>query len=524
MGRWVNLKTESIEPTYARCSDGARLNRSREPRVLTAALILTLSWAALRPAHAAEHSTIESTTHPQPIRASKFVAHDSTATRGHRSDGSVGSATVPHGSVEARAIRWPEGTEVVRFENVEGILLIVASLRSSDGVDTAGTLALDTGAGYLALDRELAVHLGVSDSVGPPGRVDVAERPLTRLAIGGLEVDQVSPVLVIEGEVIRRVTDRPVLGLLGQRPLSDRAVWIDFDSSRVALIPIDNEVARDEGGHAMAGGDAAVRITASRHDLSTVLVDGDHAVPFRLVGDGKIVVDAMVSNPTPPATAGPLRLIVDTGATKSVFFEDSLARRVPGSGRWHWLRGLSVPTLVGNSSAAVAMVPMLTIGTSGDPVRQIDTDVAVLRSELSTSLSAVTGLSIDGLLGSGFLQHYRVIIDYPHQVLWLAPRHVRVVGRPYEYSHVGVQIERRDGALKIVAVAEGSPAANAGIIAGDEITDVNGIPAHSEFANTELGVVRATRMLEGPPGTRVTLSVRHGDRVRTYHLVRRRLL
>jgi C-terminal processing protease CtpA/Prc len=87
-----------------------------------------------------------------------------------------------------------------------------------------------------------------------------------------------------------------------------------------------------------------------------------------------------------------------------------------------------------------------------------------------------------------------------------------------------VQIERREGALKIVAVAEGSPAANAGITAGDEITEVNGIPAHSEFANTELGVVRATRMLEGPPGTRVTLSVRHGDQVRTYHLVRRRLL
>jgi predicted aspartyl protease len=470
--------------------------------------------------------TSESTPHPQPVHAHKVVARDSTAKERHRSIGSAGNAT---GSDEgvcdgAHAIRWPEGTEVVPFENVEGILLITARLRSSDGTDTMGTLALDTGAGYLALDRELAVHLGVSDSVGPPGRVDLAERPLTRLAIGGLEVDQVSPVLVIEGEVIRRVTDRPVLGLLGQRPLSDRAVWIDFDSSRVALIPVDNEVAHDEGGHAVTGGDAAARISASRRDLSTVLVDGDHAIPFRLVGDGKMVVDAMVSNPTPPATAGPLRLIVDTGATKSVFFEDSLARRVPESGRWHWLRGLSVPTLVGNSSAAVAMVPTLTIGTSADPVRQNDTDVAVLHSELSASLSAVTGISIDGLLGSGFLQHYRVIIDYPHQVLWLAPRHVRVVGRPYEYSHVGVQIERREGVLKIVAVAEGSPAANAGITIGDEITEVNGIPAHSEFANTELGVVRATRMLEGPPGTRVTLSVRHGDQVRTYHLVRRRLL
>src|SRR5215470_2045191 len=59
-------------------------------------------------------------------------------------------------------IPWPAGTEVIRFENIEGIILLQGTLRGVVPPDTSGPLALDTGAGYLALDAALARRLGLA--------------------------------------------------------------------------------------------------------------------------------------------------------------------------------------------------------------------------------------------------------------------------------------------------------------------------------------------------------------------------
>lgn len=423
---------------------------------------------------------------------------------------------------------WPEGTEVVRFENVEGVLLIKVGLRGANGVDTSGVVALDTGAGFLALDRELAQRLGLSDSVAPHSSIHLAERALPRFSIGRFEMDQVSPVLIVDGRVVRRVTDRPVLGLLGQRPIGLRAIWIDFDTNTMALVPVTDRArhASDAADvRAFASEEISHRVESSRRSLPGLLGARARAIPFQLAGDGKIVVRAHLANPRLPELSGALNLIVDTGATKTVLFEDSLANLVRGSGEWPALRGLTVPTLVGNSDAHVALVPALELEADSGSVRQLGVDVVVLRTELSHALSSVTGLPIHGLLGSGFLQRYRVVIDYPARVLWLTARSARIAGRPYEYSHVGLQLERWDAALRVVAVAEGSPAARAGISVGDEIVSVNGLAVRGgQSGRVAPDVGRVTRLLEGPPGTRVILTVRHAGTVRTYRLIRRRLL
>lgn len=418
----------------------------------------------------------------------------------------------------------------MQFENVEGIVLIDVGLHGVSGADTSGSVALDTGAGFLALDRELAQGLGLSDSVAPDASIQLAARALPRLRIGRFELDQVSPVLIVDGRVVRRVTDRPVLGLLGQRPLSSRAVWIDFDTRTLALVPVPARSMNPGNASApeirgATSEDPARRVDSSRQGLRGLLGTRARAIPFRLEGDGKIVVRARLSSPRLPELSSPLNLIVDTGATKTVLFEDSLAELVHGSSEWRALRGLSVPTLVGNSEARVALVPALELEADSGAVRQLAVDAVVLRTELSGALSSVTGLSIHGLLGSGFLQRYRVVIDYPDRILWLTPRSERIAGRPYEYSHPGLQIERWDAALRVVAVAEGSPAARAGISVGDEITSVNGLAVSGgRTARPTPDVARVTRLLEGPPGTRVTVTLRRGETLRTYRLIRRRLL
>jgi S1-C subfamily serine protease len=215
-----------------------------------------------------------------------------------------------------------------------------------------------------------------------------------------------------------------------------------------------------------------------------------------------------------------MTLVVDTGATKCVFFEKALAEVAPKATRWRTLRGLAAPTLTGVSRTRLVRVPSLEITTAAVTHEVEGIDAAVLPSDdLAAVLSRAVGESVDGLLGYSFLKRHRVAIDYPHRVLWLDPLpESEWNDRPYEYTQVGLQLERAGGAVRVMAVAENSPAASAGIGPGDEIVSIDGKPAASG------DVLSLTRQLEGASGTHVELRVRRRDVERTYRLVRRSLL
>jgi carboxyl-terminal processing protease len=74
------------------------------------------------------------------------------------------------------------------------------------------------------------------------------------------------------------------------------------------------------------------------------------------------------------------------------------------------------------------------------------------------------------------------------------------------------------GAIRIYAVAQGSPAARAGLRAGDELVAIDGASA----SGTD--VVSVARRLEGPPGSALVLTLRRGQRQWSRRLVRRQLL
>jgi membrane-associated protease RseP (regulator of RpoE activity) len=436
--------------------------------------------------------------------------------------------------IESAAIRWPAGTEVLHFENLEGIVLIHAGLRGRAGADTAGPLALDTGAGYLALDLGLAQLLGVADSAGATEAVDVAEHPLPRLILGGWTIDQTEPVLTVDAEVVRRVCDRPVLGLIGQQPLRDRAVWIDYREQVVALIPagpIEDSKAPRASGSAdrqgeqlmaadsdRAGVSSDSALARSRALLAGVLTPRAVPVRFALVGDGKILVHGALSDPSPPHYSQRLNLLVDTGATKCVLFEEALEDRVDHADAWPALRGLSAPTLIGAAEARIARIPVIELDAVDGPLRLAAVDAGVIRSDLGQVLSRVTHEAIHGLIGYSFLKRFRVVVDYPDSVLWLDAIPGYQDDRPFEYCHVGIQLERQGGAVIVTGVAAGSPAARAGIARGDEVVALDGTLARP------LDLVTLTRRMEGEPGRTLTLVIRRGTVERTHRLVRRRLL
>lgn len=495
-----------------------------------------------------------------------------------------GLAALPE-SLTARP--WPEGTQVLRFEDLEGAILVRAKLVSASGRDTSGIFVLDTGAGFLALDLGLARLLGVADSVPAAAAVALAPRPLARLELGGLQMDQVWPLITVDAGVIRRVTGRPVLGLLGQALFRDRAVVLDYlegilvilppgaplasappASGSLALAPLASGSSAPPasapqspappasgssapsspgppapassasgfpasaspapappapGPTAQAPPAPAQAPTTSESPTSSSPVPGlglsatAVAIPFRLAGDGKMLVSAWVTGRV-GQPAGKVTLIVDTGATKSVFFRAALDRRLPGWKAWPALRGLGAPTLTGAEGAELVRVAGVELRASGGSVTRSGMDAAVLAGGLGEVLADDVGEPVDGLLGYSFLKHYRIALDFPRGVLWLDSSRGDVSDRLEEYSHPGLQLESVREAVRVFAVAEGSPAARAGIRAGDELVAINGESV------SDLDVVTVARKLEGAPGTRLSLRLRRGQREWVCRLVRRRLL
>jgi hypothetical protein len=419
------------------------------------------------------------------------------------SSGNATAATSPAGSAaqpeSLASLPWPEGTQVLRFEDLEGAVLLRARAVSASGRDTSGTFVLDTGAGFLALDLALARLLGITDPGAESSAVGIAARPLARLELGGLQMDQVSPVLTVDAGVIRRVTGRPILGLLGQALFHDRAVVLDYLEGALVLLPPEIATATPP---------QAVRLSLSASAVS---------VPFRLAGDGKVLVSGWVVTRT-GRPAGKVTLIVDTGATKSIFFRAALDRSLPGWKAWPTLRGLGAPTLTGDEGAELVRVPGIELRGPEGSVAHSGVDAAVLQGDLGGVLAADVGEPVDGLLGYSFLKHFRIVLDFPRGRLWLDPSRGDVRDRLEEYCHPGIQLEDAGGQVRVFGVAEGSPAARAGIRAGDELVAFDG----ESLAGLEVMVV--ARMLEGAPGTTLSLKLRRGSREWSCRLVRRRLL
>ncbi len=398
---------------------------------------------------------------------------------------------------KARPAPWPTGAVLLPFEDLEGAVLVRArvwgasqasgqdSTRDARALrDTSGLFVLDTGSGYVVLDFELAHRLGLAGedtlATGVAG-VGLSARAIPKLQLGAYVAQELSPVLLFDAEIVRRAIDRTILGLLGRQVFGTHALVIDYG--------------RDSLG-----------IAASRAPS----VPGEQRVRCEQIGDGKLLLEASVGN-------GPSSdFILDTGATKCVLFERRLDRVAPGNERWPTLRGLYAPTVGGEEAMRLMRVPSLRLGRSGPVVRNLD--LGVVAGPLGEQLSQVTGRDVAGIIGYSFLKRFRLTIDYGTSELRFLPVPNYSEPRPHEFSHVGVQIARTHRGIEISAIADPSPAKEAGVRVGDLLVQVDSLQAKH---NDLLGLSQA---MEGLPGTWVRLKLLRDGQLLGFALRRKQLL
>jgi hypothetical protein len=194
----------------------------------------------------------------------------------------------------------------------------------------------------------------------------------------------------------------------------------------------------------------------------------------------------------------PARLVVDTGSRAELVINKPFAERNGLESR----HPKGVDVVAGWGTGGPSRAYATRGGTLGVGPIQVQDVVTFLSTDAK---GAFAGSDFDGEIGGGVLKRFAVTFDYRHQVMYWKPAQ-RTPSDVGTFDRAGMWFNRSPSGLAIVAVAAGTPAAQAGLTAGDQIVSVDGLSARTMNVYD-----LRSRLRNAPPGTRVRFVVlRHG--------------
>jgi hypothetical protein len=306
---------------------------------------------------------------------------------------------------------------------------------------------LDSGAEDLLLDTEQANALGLSSTsrswAGGAGenKYDIAYVGGAMLRLSDLQLENLT-LSVTSLSTVGLYDGRAVDGIIGYHLLSRYTVEIDYAARVVRLY--DPQHYRYSGT--------------------------GESIPIEMLGKTP-VVNALVRLPArEPVRA---RLMLDTGAPGELILNSPFveAHRLLDSN----LRTIHDPASVGlggNSDILLGRAESLQVGRFelAHPIVGFARDKG----------GAFARTDVDGVVGGEVLRRFKVIFDYSRKRLILEPN--EHFGESFTGSISGLSLRAEDADFRtfvVQRVLENSPAAEAGLRAGDRILSVDGQPAAS---------------------------------------------
>jgi predicted aspartyl protease len=241
---------------------------------------------------------------------------------------------------------------------------------------------LDTGAGTSLLSSDLAKQLGVKvigskEGQSAGGKVSVLLGRVDSLAVGDTNLDDVDVGIVDLAHLGETIGDQ-VDGDLGYNFLRHFRVTIDYHGSEIQLD--DPNRVEDFG-----------RVAQTE-------------IPIRLANPAKplILIDVYANG------RGPFQFAIDTG-TSTTAITPELANELA-------IDGSSVgPVTTGGAHVEVKAGNLKSFQVGG---ARLD-NLAVIVANFFEMLSNAVGAKLDGIVGYNFLRNYKVVIDYPNELLSL---------------------------------------------------------------------------------------------------------
>jgi hypothetical protein len=324
---------------------------------------------------------------------------------------------------------------------------------------------LDTG-GHDILTPEVAVALGLkpvgAGASGGSGEGTLPEQyaRVNSLEIGGLTMrNQAFTVIPLQFDTLERGAKPALAGILGLELFERFAMRLDYRNQTLAFEPLASYQHSDKGT----------------------------AVPI-FFGDDQPLLVAQIDGES--GEVG-----IDTGNSGTLIVQ----------GVWADNHGLKQRMRSG--------FPSLGFGTGGVSqswVSRADLDLAgqsfpaILAHYAEDKRGAFSSRTEAGNVGNEILANFVLEFDYGHDQIWFEPAPAPPP-RPFNRAGVTTYKERAE-AFRVVAVAAGTPAAEAGLQVDDEIIAVDGI-ASQQLSGWDFG--RAMRRADG---TSVTLSIiRRGE-------------
>jgi predicted aspartyl protease len=241
---------------------------------------------------------------------------------------------------------------------------------------------LDTGAGTSLLSSDLAKQLGVKvidskEGQSAGGKVSVLLARVDSLAVGETSLENLD-VGIVDLQHIGKAVGAQIDGDIGYNFLKDFRLTIDYRRSEIQL-------------------DDPIRVEDFGRTPQT-------EIPMRLAGATKplILIDVYANG------RGPFQFAIDTGtSTTAITLELASELAVDGA---------SVgPVMTGGGHVEIKAGNLESLQVGGARLDNLAVIVANFFHMLSTAVDA----KLDGIVGYNFLRNYKVMIDYPNQLLAL---------------------------------------------------------------------------------------------------------